>query len=757
MPHDRRTALSFAVALLAIAALAAGVVWRLRAPGRREAPAGPAPAAMPTPSTDLADYCRDVDQHPILGRERSGRLEQTIALFAYSGRDPNEPPAPRDASQPFFDQGMASLVDADFEAVLPALDQALKLAVDGGAAEARRGDLLIGRAVANLRIAENDNCAAVQNPFLCLLRVGPEGAYRDKAGLDAAIADLEAALRLDGTSLTARWLLNVANMLRGTYPGQVPGQWLIPPERFASTRAAPRFVNVAQDLGLATVNLAGGSVIEDFDNDGKLDILATTYHPCEHALYFHNEGDGRLADRSIEAGLGEQFGGLNAMQTDYDNDGWLDLYIARGGWQFEFGRHRPSLLRNSGGVFTDVTLEAGLATQFYPSQTAAWADFDADGDLDVYVGNEASLAQRQGFPSQLYRNNGDGTFTDVAVAAGVANGTMTKGAAWGDYDNDGDPDLYVSTRSPANRLYRNNGDGTFTDVATEMGVTGPTNLSFATWFFDYDNDGWLDIFVASYPAPIAAVVRDYMGEPPTDPALRPRLYRNLGGGGFEDVTVAAGLNRALMPMGANYGDIDNDGWPDIYLATGAPAFQAIVPNVMFWNDQGRGFVDVTDAAAVGHLPKGHGTAFGDLDNDGDQDIYQQGGGFFAGDRQPNALFENPGAGNHWVTLRLVGVRSNRAAIGARIAVTITEGGAPRTVHALVGSGGSFGASSLQAEIGLGQATRIDAIAVAWPTSGTKQVFQGAPLDRFLEIREDGRDFTLLDRPPVALYHGPGPR
>src|SRR6185295_5422391 len=238
-------------------------------------------------------------------------------------------------------------------------------------------------------------------------------------------------------------------------------------------------------------------------------------------------------------------------------------------------------------------------------------------------------------PAQLYRNAGDGTFQDVARRAGVTNDRYAKGVAAGDFDNDGDLDLYVSNIGK-NRLYRNDGNATFTDVAEAAGVTEPSGRSFAAWFFDYDNDGWLDLFVGAFDARVEDVAADYLGLP--GQAHSPKLYHNERNGKFTDVAARMGLDHAWLPMGANFGDLDNDGWLDIYLATGDPDFQTLMPNVALRNDGGRRFQDVTTSAGLGHLQKGHGVAFADLDNDGDQDIYHQLGGFYPGDRFANALF-----------------------------------------------------------------------------------------------------------------------
>ena len=268
----------------------------------------------------------------------------------------------------------------------------------------------------------------------------------------------------------------------------------------------------------------------------------------------------------------------------------------------------------------------------FATHSAAWADYDNDGWVDVFVGHELA-------PSRLFRNRGDGTFEDVSVKAGVAGNAFTKGVSWGDYDNDGFPDLYASNMFGDNFLYQNNGDGTFKEIAAKLGVQQPF-ASFPTWWFDYDNDGWLDLFVVAYPNSVEEFVKHYLGQPPAAETLK--LYRNDGRGGFTDVSAAMGVARVVPAMGANFGDIDNDGFLDVYLGTGAPSFGSLIPNILLRNDAGRRFDDVTDATGTGHLQKGHGIAFADLDRDGDEDIVLNAGGAVPGDRYDDAVFENPG-------------------------------------------------------------------------------------------------------------------
>jgi len=583
--------------------------------------------------------------------------------------------------------------------------------------------------VLHLRRGELENCVHDKNADRCLFPIRAPGVHTQTSGSETASEFFARHLRRSPDDLEARWLLNVAYMTLGRFPQDVPREQLIPPEAWASPDDPGRFKDVAPRLGLDAPGRAGGVVADDIDGDGLFDVVISSVDPCAPLRYYHNEADGTFRERTAEAGLLDQLGGINLVQTDYDNDGRLDLLVLRGGWEFPM---RNSLLhQNPDGTFTDVTERAGLARSIHRTHSAAWADFDGDGWLDLFVGHEESKAA-------LFRNQGDGTFVDVAHAAGVDRASFVKGATWGDYDNDGRPDLYVSNFGEENFLYHNQGDGTFKEVAKELGVEKPV-MSFPAWFFDYDNDGWLDLFVASFMPSVTEVARGFLGLPPQAETMR--LYRNTGGR-FQDVTKAVGLDRVVPTMGANFGDLDEDGYLDFYLGTGAPSYAALMPNVMFRNQEGRRFVDVTTATGTGHLQKGHGVAFVDLDDDGDQDVYANIGGFIPGDAYNKVAFENPGHGRHWIRLRLVGTRSNRAALGARITLTVAgPGGATRTIHRQVTSGGSFGCSPLAQQIGLGSAREVQTLEVFWPTSGTRQVFRNVRADQRLEMREGATTYT----------------
>jgi tetratricopeptide (TPR) repeat protein len=596
--------------------------------------------------------------------------------------------------------------------------------------------------IAWLHKSEMDNDIYRHPGDQCIFPPPANRSFAKPASSEKAVDYLLKYLLRKPDALDVRWVLNLAYMTLGKYPAGVPSQYLIAPSTFESTEDVGRFVDVAPAAGLNLYSMSGGLIVDDFERDGLFDIVTSDFGQCAPMHFFHNNGDGTFADRTAQAGLSDQLGGLNLIQTDYNNDGCLDILALRGAWEFP---QRKSLLRNNcDGTFTDVTQASGL-TAPTQTQTAVWADIDNDGYLDLFVGNESG-------PSQLFRNRGDGTFEDISHSAGIDKVAFTKGVVAADYDNDGYVDFYVSNLNGDNFLYHNNHNRTFTDVALQAGVQKPYQ-SFAAWFFDYDNDGWPDLLVTSYYVSVDESIRSYLGLPPNAETMK--LYRNLGNGTFRDVTTEVGLDRVFMSMGANFGDIDNDGFLDIYLGTGNPSYASMLPNVLLHNREGKFFTDVTASSGTGELHKGHGVAFADIDNDGDEDLLTEIGGAVPGDSHAFRLFENPGNGNDWISLHLVGVKTNRAAIGARIKVTVQNEGKPaRSIFRTVGSGGSFGASPLTQHIGLGKSARILDLEITWPASNTRQDFTSITPDQFLEIKEFAKGYSKLER---HSFHLGGPK
>ena len=675
--------------------------------------------------------------------------------------------------------GEAELRLGNEEAAIDQLTQAGKLLpqLKGQLSPLMANQTLFRLAVTYLRHGETQNCCPneigiASNPDSCILPLRDGGIHTQQESSRQAITYLTEVLRNTTVELPlhleARWLLNIAYMTIGAYPERVPKPYLLPPEAFQSAEEMPRFTNIAPHLGLDTFDLSGGAIIDDFDNDHYLDLIVSTWDPAGQIRYFRNNRDGTFSEQTEQAGLLGLYGGLNLLQADYDNDDDVDLLVLRGAWLEAVGQHPNSLLRNNGnGTFTDVTFDAGLGEVHYPTQTASWGDYDNDGDLDLYVGNESTEAFNA--PCQLFRNNGDGTFSDVAAEAGVQNYGFTKSVIWGDYNADRFLDLYVSNFKGANRLYRNNGDNTFTDIAAELNIDGPMR-SFPAWFWDFDNDGTLDLYVSAYSAGISHLAANaldlpihastttteaesattYHNRPDLSEGGLPHLYRGDGQDGFKEVAHQHNLVQPNAPMGSNFGDLDNDGYLDFYLGTGYPDYKNLMPSVMYRNRRGIDFINVTYAGGFGHLQKGHAVVFADLDNDGDQDIFEQMGGAFPGDGYSNVLYENPGFKNHFLTIQLVGVNSNRSAIGARIHAEIIENGEQRSIYKYVNSGGSFGANPFRQTIGLGQAEKIVRLDIFWHTTGLTQTFHNVPLDQFIQITEGEAQYTTIELRKLKL-------
>jgi tetratricopeptide (TPR) repeat protein len=605
-------------------------------------------------------------------------------------------------------------------------------------------------ALAYLRLGEQENCVGTHNPLSCNFPLRGSGIHQKTRGAEGAVREYTRTLELNPGSNIARWLLNIAYQQLGRYPQDVPKQWLASPDLFASDYDIGYFPEVAALAGINNLELSGGAIVEDFDGDGLLDVIVSSSGPLDPMHFYHNNGDGSFTDRTKEAGLGDEIGGLNLVLTDYNNDGHPDVLVLRGAWWKNFGEYPLSLLRNNGdGTFDDVTEEAGLLTAG-PTQTAAWADYDGDGWLDLFVGHESGPEPGAAnvHPCQLFHNNHDGTFT-LVTAPGAASGVRgvnlgyVKGVAWGDYNNDGRPDLYVSAMFGPSHLFRNDGprdprhpetgEWIFTDVTQQAGLGG-NRYTFPTWFFDYDNDGWLDIFAGGYSTSSMEDIGLFEMNKPNRGSVS-HLFHNNHDGTFTDQPHAAGLDRSITVMAANFGDLDNDGWLDVYLGLGEGSYESLLPKRMFRNDQGRFFQDVTTSGGFGNLQKGHGIAFADIENNGNEDVFEELGGAYPGDKFVPTLYRNPGHGNHWVTLVLEGVKTNRAAYGARIKVTIDEKGRQRTIYRVVGSVSSFGGNPMRQHIGVGQAESIREIEIWWPVSGLRQHFRNVPLDRAFHIRE----------------------
>lgn len=498
--------------------------------------------------------------------------------------------------------------------------------------------------------------------------------------------------------------------------------------------------------------MTGGLALFDYNNDGLLDIFFTNGAAIpslekSDASYanrlFRNNGDGTFTDVTKEAGLDGIGYSMGVAAGDYDNDGFVDLYVT--------GFNRNQLFHNNGdGTFTDVTEKAGV-TGIIPkygkawSVAAGWFDYNNDGRLDLFVVNylnynmkTATLCGYQGLPAYcapldfigmpniLYRNNGDGTFTDVSEQSHISK-YVGKGMslAFGDYDNDGYTDIFVSNDTLENYLLHNNGDGTFTNVAVQAGVAyntfGKAIAGMGIDFRDIDNDGRPDIFET-------AMFRDSFP-----------LYRNLGDGQFEDIADSSGLtalSSAITAWGAGVFDFDNDGNKDLFAACADILDNAMelahrpfpLPNRVFRNRGDVTFEDVSaKAGASFQVPAAHrGAAFGDLNNDGKIDVVVT-----VLNGPPEIWMNRSSNRNHWIILKLVGVKSNRDGLGTKVKVTTSLGTQYNQATTAVGYNSS---SDKRVHFGLGSASEIESIELTW-ASGIKQVLKDVKADQILTVKE----------------------
>ena len=523
-----------------------------------------------------------------------------------------------------------------------------------------------------------------------------------------------------------------------------------------------RHVNGATGKRYFIETMGPGCAFLDYNDDGYLDIYMVNGHDLAGTnlakatnILYRNNGDGTFADVTQKAGVGDAGYGMGVVAADYDNDGDIDLYITNYG---------PNVLyRNDGdGSFTDVTQKAGVGNDRW-GVGCAFLDYDSDGYLDLYVANyvdfslehpretlipylpvgagQGAMADVTAYPHPdgfngaadvLYRNRGDGTFADVTRKAGVYNPEgKGMGIVCGDYDNDGDVDLYVANDLTPNFLYRNNGDGTFTDVALLTGVAysedGKAESSMGVDFGDYDRDGYMDL-----------IVPNFQGE-------ATRLYRNTGDGFFADESATSGIGaatRAYVGWGVGFLDYDNDGGLDLFIAAGhvldnVKLFDTSTSypqrNFLFKNS-GPGtmgaytFTDVSAVAGGGLAvaKSSRGAAFGDYDNDGDVDI------LVVNCNDAATLLRNDGGNRgHWLRIKTEGVRSNRDGIGARIKAIAGNLIQVREVR----SGSSlYCQNDLGASFGLGDSSKVDRIEIRWP-SGITDTLVNLSADQSIKVRE----------------------
>jgi enediyne biosynthesis protein E4 len=543
-----------------------------------------------------------------------------------------------------------------------------------------------------------------------------------------------------------------------------------------SLRTPPKvnFVDIAASTGLSAKTVDGNEkrkkyIIEttgsgvaffDYDNDGWPDVFLVNgstlagfpkgQEPTSHL--YHNNRDGTFTDVTKKAGVALTGWGQGVCAGDYDNDGWVDLFVT-------FWGHNVLLHNNGDGTFTDVTKKVGLWHDKARWGTGcAFVDYDRDGHLDLFVSEyvdfdpnhtpepgSSSLCQWKGISvmcgprglkgtrNELYHNNGDGTFSDVSDKSGVSKTEpyYCFTALTGDFDNDGWPDIFVACDSTPSLLFRNNHDGTFAEIAVKAGVAynedGREEAGMGADAMDYDGDGWLDI-----------IRTNFSDETST-------LYHNNGDGTFTDVTYVSGLgtNTQFLGWGTLFVDVDNDGWPDLFMANGH-VYPEVDSNglsstfrerkVLYWNEHNGKFIDISLDAGPGITApfNSHGAAVADFDNDGALEILVN------NSHDVPSLLKNYGEHGNWISLKLVGTKSNRDAIGAR--VTVNSGGHQQVQE--VRSGGSYiSQSDFRPHFGLGKSSEAETVEVKWP-SGVRQEFHDVGADKFYQIQEGSGQMTL---------------
>ena len=472
--------------------------------------------------------------------------------------------------------------------------------------------------------------------------------------------------------------------------------------------------NISNKMNLHCEGLAGGVIVEDFDQNGLQDVFRTSWYFDHNCQLLLQTEPGRFSEQTGQFMLDGEVGGLNCVSTDYNNDGYVDILILRGGWLGGLGLLPNSLLKNVNGKrFENVSFETGL-TSAYPSHSAVWADFNNDGWLDLVIGNES---RNGAFPSEFYLNHGGTVFNKQSAALGFSVNAYVKGLSATDYDNDGDVDMFISNFGGNNQLIKNllteTGELKFTDVTQAANVTGPKD-SFSCMFFDYNNDGHEDLFVGGYgSSSVSEACRAYLGlTPKTGTSV---LYRNLGNGTFQDVTGGMGLNNILNVMGMNHGDLNADGYEDIYIGTGSPSFSNLIPNRLFINDGGTNFVEKTYESRTGSLQKGHGISFADLDNDGDLEIYAALGGWYTGDNFKDFIFST-NRKFKGLKLRLKGNASNVLGIGVKVEAVFDD----RKIFRQLFNSSSFGNNPLSVYLGQSHPSQLKSVTVYWPSGGITQ-------------------------------------
>jgi hypothetical protein len=449
-----------------------------------------------------------------------------------------------------------------------------------------------------------------------------------------------------------------------------------------------------------------GSSWIDINQHDTLDLFVSNVYYENDRMYMNN-GNGNFTQVTTGNIVNDGKYSYNSTWGDYDNDGFEDVFIANGNWN---GNNTNSLFHNDGnGTFTQIT-SGNIVTDIGFGDGSSWADYDNDGYIDLFVSNNSSQS------NFLYHNNGNGMFTKVISGAIVTDIATSASGIWGDYDNDGYPDLFVAHFGGTNALYHNNGNATFTKITTGDIVSDIGDSHGASWG-DYDNDGWLDLFV-----------NRWYNE-------NDLLYHNNGNGTFTKITAGPEVNNTGYGTGSAWGDYDNDGWLDLFVCNSSLNTAGQI-NYLYHNNGNGTFSQVTTGTFPTDISYGRGASWGDYDNDGDLDLHVA-NEYYSND----FLYQNNGNSNHWINIKCYGTVSNKSAIGTRINVKAVINGAPVwQTNFVSGQSGYAAQNSLNVEFGFGNAAVIDSMIVRWP-SGLVCYYTNVATDQFVKIYEN---CTLLD-------------
>ena len=642
-----------------------------------------------------------------------------------------------------FERGKLAYHAGDFEV-------AARLIAEDVQARGESESKLFWQALANQRLAEASNCAVhciegESAGYCCLPLRKPH--RDDRRPAQEAVSILRRLLdHYDAKNSLYRWLLNFSYMTLGEYPDSVPDRYRIT-GGFIDTFYGDQhqtiqkqfhelaFVERAAELKVNTNDAGKGVAVEDFDRDGYLDIV--TGGTFSALKYYKNLGGRSFVDRTEEAGLAGVTQAYIITAADYDNDGWIDLFVSR-------PFHRCHLFRNTAnGEFEDVTFQTGVVQVAPKSNEAvytcvtAWGDVNNDGYLDLFMAQfgqripfTRGLLARRPMSSRLLVNVAHSereprrrAFRDVTKQYGLSKIVADRiflGAAFGDFDNDGWTDLFLSSYFGARSVLLKNVRGQ-TYEPTKLVRTSRTG--FTTAFLDIDHDGQLDLFHAGH-GPARSVTESVVsGNGSTRSATA--VFRQRTDGTFEERFDVFRNGMPIGTMGTSYGDLNNDGAFDFYLGTGNPQGSFVLPNLLYVGETMDGqctgfFHNASSLHAFGTIQKGHGIVFFDFDNDGDQDIYSSLGGMWPGDSWPNQMFVNESSSrHHWLRLRLRGHKTNYYGVGARIHVVATRPGGHTTHrrHQMDNKTG-FGSAPYIAHIGLSDAANIERVEVYWPVTKT---------------------------------------